>query len=1485
MDVWEVVLGWMLLALLSEGQVEAVTVRAGDVSLTMDDQGEATRLTVGERDVSAGAAPAPFVSLCDVTAGESSVPGVPTGGSLAEGLKLNFEGAQATATVQAEPLGEALRFTCELKGAEKLPARGMLLRFAFPLAAEGWQWHDDMQTAREIKGGAVFENVQGLRAWADLPEWADQPALRMGYANRNFCTVLTGPVGVCLAVPLDRPCLFRTAYDAAAKQLQMVYDFALSPDTREPNAVQFTFVLYSCDPAWGFRSALERYYRLYPEMFEVHVKEPGMWMAFTPLSQIDNANEFCFGLQEGAREPEYDDRIGVLDCTYFTHAGMPANIPNHDPEKDPLPPHEVQVEAMEAAFQRSTGMDNLYHQVGLHDAEGNLDVRKWSVYAHLIAQFNLDPDLPYGRWLLERTDAQTESIRQNRGGELDGFYYDGLTSGLNYRADHFRCSTAPPLWDPVAKKPLLNNFFSACEFARAAAEHLRPRGQITMMNGAIGASFYVAPWLDLLGEETGLRISREELNYIRSVTRHKPFLTLLKGNYEQGIGRAEMELYMKRALAYGILPGFFDWPPSGLGPGGQYWNHPEYYERDRDLFRKYVPLCQTLAKAGWEPVTHARSSNGKVFVERFGRAEDGLVWLTLLNEEARPQTTTLTVDARGLGLDPAVIECMDVLTNRPVRFEEKNGPLTAELEIGADGVALLQLGTPSQAAAWRLEQARDTVERGRVMREIDADKPPVAVHWLLEGENYRREDHEDGFCLVLDGTPPTPPLRRGGSKEGAWQWAMLFQPDPAPVTLRVRAAGEDLAGEGELRIACQIAWVTPNYSHYENRYFDLPKGSYDFRDFEFTLACEHPLRAIHVAPEMGAGVTGKLKIASLTLADRFADDYVVDPRFEQWYEPVPERMRERLARETQELRDALDQAREAVLQDLRDPATRDALLEIGGRCTKLREWIVAEQAENGCRRALRDLETVEQHLGVALLSSLGAAPPEITGPARAAPGDEIRLGFSAPSVAGLPMRTEWGASMQPRPEGGPQPVEASGAGVSVPPGPGEARVQIPRDAEPGAKLTVAAQVRIGPPGRAVSVRAIHPLQVVPPLEMALTSQGADAETGALHLRAQIRNNRVRDVTARISLSVPEGWKAEGGGTVKLQASGEANLDLRVSPAEKAAAGSVEVAAVAAAGDDRAQSSAVLLYLPQEANLLRNPGFEDGTAGWSSFGGAAEVDTNLFRSGRASVRLHNDRAADQSQISQTVTLNQERPCAILVRAASRAENVSGSPDSGYSLYVDIYYTDGTPLYGQTYDFATGTTDWQLGELCLEPAKPIRNVNVYLLLRRKSGTAWFDDVAVMEDPRRQGNLAREAEVTVDSFFSGYDAEPINDGVVYPPADAHWTDEAWASAEEDRDHFIELRFAEPRQVGRVAIYWSLDAGLPRTSAEVQVQVPEGGSWRTVATATPKEPVPATVIPLNPPVTAAAFRLFQPKGKGPAGRPDLMWVREVELFPGLAP
>lgn len=98
--------------------------------------------------------------------------------------------------------------------------------------------------------------------------------------------------------------------------------------------------------------------------------------------------------------------------------------------------------------------------------------------------------------------------------------------------------------------------------------------------------------------------------------------------------------------------------------------------------------------------------------------------------------------------------------------------------------------------------------------------------------------------------------------------------------------------------------------------------------------------------------------------------------------------------------------------------------------------------------------------------------------------------------------------------------------------------------------------------------------------------------------------------------------------------------------------------------------------------------------------------------------------------QTVQLNQTEPAPILATAWSRAENVTGTRNTDYSLYLDILYTDGEPHWGETAPFTTGTHDWERRQVLFLPEKPVRTVTLYVLLRRHGGQAWFRDVTLQE-----------------------------------------------------------------------------------------------------------------------------------------------------------
>ena len=104
---------------------------------------------------------------------------------------------------------------------------------------------------------------------------------------------------------------------------------------------------------------------------------------------------------------------------------------------------------------------------------------------------------------------------------------------------------------------------------------------------------------------------------------------------------------------------------------------------------------------------------------------------------------------------------------------------------------------------------------------------------------------------------------------------------------------------------------------------------------------------------------------------------------------------------------------------------------------------------------------------------------------------------------------------------------------------------------------------------------------------------------------------------------------------------------------------------------------------------------------------------------------NGTAAGRRGVWQHVELNQKAPQPIVASVWSQAQGVSGGRDSDYSLYLDLQYADGTPLWGQTANFATGTHDFERREVMVLPEKPVKSVSFYLLLRGHSGRASFRD----------------------------------------------------------------------------------------------------------------------------------------------------------------
>ncbi len=157
-----------------------------------------------------------------------------------------------------------------------------------------------------------------------------------------------------------------------------------------------------------------------------------------------------------------------------------------------------------------------------------------------------------------------------------------------------------------------------------------------------------------------------------------------------------------------------------------------------------------------------------------------------------------------------------------------------------------------------------------------------------------------------------------------------------------------------------------------------------------------------------------------------------------------------------------------------------------------------------------------------------------------------------------------------------------------------------------------------------------------------------------------------------------------------------------------------------------------------SNLLRNFSFEydlndDGIPDyWRPYKKGFEIDTiaDNVQHGRKSVKLTNENPDESGAIYYVLKLNQNEPKNLKISGWSKAQNVSGNRDNDYSIYVDCYYNDDTPLYGQTAQFNTGTHDWEYSEKIIEPTKPIKQLYIYCLFRNHTGSVWFDNISLNE-----------------------------------------------------------------------------------------------------------------------------------------------------------
>ena len=566
--------------------------------------------------------------------------------------------------------------------------RAILLAFALPIDAQGWTWDDDIRRSRPIQGIGEFSNVVTVNSGSTGTQ-----------SVYPLAAIHDRQSGLAMALDMGKPAQYRLAYHAGTKQLLVLYDFGLVKETaRFPSSAEFRFVLYHFDPRWGFRAALQKLTEIFPDYFVVRSPEQGIWMPFTDISKVERWQDFGFRYHEGNNNVPFDDQQGILSFRYTEPMTwwmrMAADLP-----RDQATALRVR-DQLASAGGRERRMAEVSRAVAMQDADGQPALlfrnEPWANGA--VWSLNPNPLLPAdpnGATVHWNLAIKEQLYGPNATGVLDGEYLDSLegyvTAELNFRREHFRDTTVPLTFASVSHQPALAKGLAVFEFTRWISEDLHRLGKLCFANGVPYRFGFLCPWLDVMGTETDWLVegkyqpsSHQQMALWRTLSGRKPYVLLMNTDYEKF--RPEwVERYFSRSLFYGMFPSMF----SHNASENPYWQNPKWYNRDRVLFQRYLPLIKRVAEAGWQPVTIAASDNAQLLVERFGPDKDGSVYYTVFNDSDRPQHGEL----RELSTDrksPQV--ATELLSAKPLELKTTGWAL----ELAPEAVAVVQIRAQAQ---------------------------------------------------------------------------------------------------------------------------------------------------------------------------------------------------------------------------------------------------------------------------------------------------------------------------------------------------------------------------------------------------------------------------------------------------------------------------------------------------------------------------------------------------------------------------------------------------------------------------------------------------------------------------------------------------------------------------------------------------------------------------------------------------------------------
>lgn len=516
-------------------------------------------------------------------------------------------------------------------------------------------WHETMRRSDTFTVGERQYTVnQGDAGRGRLARWP-------------FGAVTCAGRGRALGVDPMAPAFHRFGANATTRQLYVVFDLGFA---KEHPTAYLRFRAFPFDGAQGLRGALVAYGRQFPEMFRVRCEHHGLWTVMERLKDLPGREDFGFRFRGRMGEIAFDDENDYLTFRYTEPSTWWVSLPKEMRGKPYTFQDGVAVseklaaqggEAMKSPLAQATPARHAqgWKTSVILDEDGERVGRKCrqSWCEGVIWALNSAPGIGgpgamndfRAKIAPELFDARyPESFPKG----LDGEYYDSAemyqTPWCDFDRAHFAGMDTPLVFDRNSKRPAVWKGMIAYEYIREASRLAHGKGRLTLANCTPITWWFLVPFLDVPGSEIWWVKEKngniqwqpmpdEDFMFRRSMCGGKPLCFLMDAPFDH-FTKEMTEKYFQRSLAYGALPSFFTWHGVSTYGHNIYFKRPDCYERDRPLFKKYVPLCRALSEAGWQPINAVtESATEGVVTEQFGELGRGAVYATVFNLSDQPQ--------------------------------------------------------------------------------------------------------------------------------------------------------------------------------------------------------------------------------------------------------------------------------------------------------------------------------------------------------------------------------------------------------------------------------------------------------------------------------------------------------------------------------------------------------------------------------------------------------------------------------------------------------------------------------------------------------------------------------------------------------------------------------------------------------------------------------------------------------------------------------